>query len=119
MARWLFWEAAHWQPAWLPVLRDFVAHALLPDRVPAPAAAPDWGDAQVVANLAWLESPLAAQPFVAGGAPTLADFSVAGMTTYLRAAGFPFGAHPAFAAWMARMDALPAWRSTAQAPWAA
>jgi glutathione S-transferase len=43
IARWLFWESAHWQPALTTVLAPLVAHRLLPGVAPAPAEEPDWG----------------------------------------------------------------------------
>jgi glutathione S-transferase len=117
--RWLFWEAAQWQPALIGVLAPFVGHRLLPDVVPAPPGAPDWRDERLAPLLAELERTLAAQPFLAGEALTIADLSVAGMATYLRAAGFPFASHPAFARWYERIEALEAWRSTEADPWRA
>jgi glutathione S-transferase len=115
--RWLFWEAAHWQPALIGVLAPFVGHRLLPERVPAPAAPPDWRDERLAPLLAELERTLDAQPFLAGAEPTIADLSVAGMTTYFRAAGFPAARHPALARWLGRMEALEAWSATAVDPW--
>jgi glutathione S-transferase len=117
--RWLFWEAAHWQPALIGVLAPLVGHRLLPDQVPAPAAGPDWGDERLAPLLAELERTLAAQPYLAGHALTIADLSVAGMATYFRAAGFPFASHPALARWHERIEALDAWRATEVEPWRA
>lgn len=117
IARWLFWEAAHWQPALVGVLSGFVGHRLLPEAVPAPAGPPDWGSAQLAPLLGLLEQRLAAHPFLAGAELTLADFCVAGMATYFRAAEFPFAARPRLAAWYARIEALPAWRETEDPLW--
>jgi glutathione S-transferase len=119
IARWLFWESAHWQPALIAVLAPFVGHRLRPDLVPAPPAAPDWDGAQLAPLLGELARVLAAQPFLAGAHLTLADFSVAGMATYFRAAGFPFAQHPAIRDWHARMEALPAWRDSEAELWRA
>ena len=119
IARWLFWEAAHWQPALIGVLAPFVGHALLPDAVPAPAAAPAWGSDALAPLLAELERQLATRPFVAGAELTIADFSVAGMMTYFRAAGFPFPEWPHLGDWYARIEALPAWRATEAELWSA
>jgi len=119
IARWLFWEAAAWQPALIPVLAAPVAQklGLAP---PEPAAVARWDDPgfQRVARL--LDAHLRDRAYVAGAgdAPTLADFSVAGMMTYTRAARFPFEAFPHVAAWYARVEALDAWKATATAPWA-
>jgi glutathione S-transferase len=54
---------------------------------------------------------------LSGAHPTLGDFSVAGMTTYFKAAGFPFHEYPGISRWYARMDELDSWRSTEVAFW--
>jgi glutathione S-transferase len=116
IARWLFWEASAWQPALTAVLTPPVAQklGLAP---PAPEALARWEDAgfQRVARL--LDAHLRDREHLAGPAPTLADFSVAGMMTYARAARFPFDAYPHLAAWYERVEALDAWKATATAPW--
>jgi glutathione S-transferase len=117
IARWLFWEAAHWQPALTSVLAAFVGHALLPDVVPAPVAAPAWRSESLAPLLATLENQLAVQPFLAGAELTIADFSVAGMMTYFRAAQFPFPEWRNLGDWYARIEALPAWRATQAELW--
>lgn len=119
VARWLFWESAHWQPALVPVLQGFVGHALLPDALPAPQGPPDWKDPTLAPLLAFLESHLGDHDWLAGGATSLADLSVAGMVTYFRAARFPFDDWPAFADWYGRIEALPAWRETEDPLWSA
>jgi glutathione S-transferase len=117
IASWLFWESAHWQPALTSVLSAFVGHRLLPETLPAPTDPPDWDDPLLAAQLALLEGSLARRPFLAGDALTIADLGVAGMATYLRSAGFPFDAHPAFATWYARIESLEAWQSTRSPLW--
>jgi glutathione S-transferase len=116
IARWLFWEAAEWQPALVPVLKDVVAQALgLTPPVPRAIAA--WQDARACAAAGLLDAHLAGRAFLCGEL-TLADLSVAGMMTYARAAAFPFGRFPHIAVWYERIEALPAWQATAVAPWA-
>jgi len=117
IASWLFWESAHWQPALVAVLEAHVGHRLLPQVLPAPSAPPDWQHAQLDPLLDRLERQLRERPFVAGGEPSLADFSVGGMTTYFRAADFPFGAFPALAAWYEQLGALEGWRESADPLW--
>jgi glutathione S-transferase len=119
IARWLFWEAAHWQPTLtaLPGLAGVVAFLL---RLPGASAngVVSWNDPSFVPLAALLETQLASRTFVAGDELTLADFSVAAMMTYARAGNFPFSAYPGIAAWYARIEALEAWRATATPPWA-
>lgn len=117
IASWLFWESAHWQPALTHVLAAHVGHRLLPDRVPAPAGAPDWEDAELALLLGRLEGELRERSFLCGDEPSLADFSVGGMTTYFRATGFPFASLPSLSAWLGRLEALTGWRESADPLW--
>jgi glutathione S-transferase len=117
ISSWLHWESAHWQPALTAVLAPRVGHELRPDLFPAPGP-PDWESELLRPLFARLESRLGAHRHLAGAGLTLADLSVAGMTTYFRTAGFPFESFPGFAAWHRRLDELDAWRRTRVDPWA-
>jgi glutathione S-transferase len=66
--------------------------------------------------LAQLERALHITRFLCTAKPTLADFSVAGMTTYFRVGGFPFERYPAIRRWYDDMNALDAWSATRAAP---
>jgi glutathione S-transferase len=66
-----------------------------------------------------LETALASAAFLAGSRATIADFSVAGMTTYFKAAAFPLESFPNIAGWCARIEALDSWRETLSPVWAA
>jgi glutathione S-transferase len=115
--RWLFWEASAWQPALSTVLAQCVGHRLLPNVLPAPSAPPDWKNAQLVQPLVCLDSALARGAFLCGGELTIADLSVAGMTTYFKHAEFPSSAWPNIAAWLTRIDALEAWKRSSDPLW--
>ena len=119
IAQWLFWESAHWQPGLIAFLSEVVGHRLLPERVPRPQHPPDWSSALVQPILNTLETALGAAAFLTGPAATIADFSVAGMTTYFKAAAFPFQRFPNIAGWHARIDAFASWRETLSPLWAA
>lgn len=115
--RWLFWESSHWQPALSALLAPCVGHRLLPDTVPAPASPPDWQNAQLKPLLALLDAQLADRAFLTGRELTIADFSVAGMTTYFQHAKFPSSAWPNLATWLARIESLDAWQASAAPLW--
>ncbi len=125
IASWLFWEAAHWQPVLSDLLAPTVGHLLLPSVVPAPAAGPDWTSPPVQALLERLESSIRGDGdgdgdgagYVSQGKLTIADFSIAGMTTYFRRSSFPPGEYPAIADWLARIEELEAWHATATELW--
>lgn len=117
IARWLFWESAHWQPTLAALLSPCVGHRLLPNVIPLPAAGPDW-DADTLAPLMdLLGTTLSASRFLVGDELTIADFAVAGMVTYFSVAGFPFDKYPAFNEWFQRIEMLDAWRATQEPLW--
>jgi len=117
IARWLFWESSQWQPTLVPVLAACVGRLVVPSLAAMPEAPVDWSDAGFRAQASFLEAQLRGRSYLAGDAPTLADLAVAGMMTYARAARFPFAELPAIAAWYARIEAMDAWRETAEGPW--
>ncbi len=115
--RWLFWEASAWQPALASALAPCVGHRLLPKVLPAPSAPPDWKSAQLTPLLAYLDAELESRAFLCGSNVTIADFSVAGMTTYFRHTEFPSSAWPNLSAWLARIEALEAWQASSDPLW--
>ena len=117
VSRWLFWEASQWQPALIPVLADVVGRILLGGTAGAAPAEVDWRDERARGLINFLDAQLRERAFVAGDELSLADFSVAAMMMYVRAAQFPFAAFPNLAAWYARIESLDAWRATAAGPW--
>jgi glutathione S-transferase len=117
IAQWLFWESAHWQPTLIVFLSELVGHRLLPDRIASPRHAPDWSSAALQPILKTLETGLSADAFVSGPGATIADFAVAGMLTYFRAAAFPFERFPKIAAWYARIESFDSWRATQSPLW--
>jgi glutathione S-transferase len=116
IAQWLFWESAHWQPALTAILGGVVGHALFPDKMLRPAVPPDWHGAAVQGLLTQLQRALQLTRFVCAAAPTLADFSVAGVTTYFKVGNFPFDDYPAIRRWYEDMNGLDAWSATRSAP---
>jgi glutathione S-transferase len=117
IAQWLFWESAHWQPSLIALLSEQVGHRLLPQVIPRPGSVPDWNSASLQPLLKRLEIALSADLFLTGAQPTIADFSVAGMCTYFRVAGFPFNQFPAVDRWYAQIEELESWRATESALW--
>jgi glutathione S-transferase len=116
LSRWLFWEAAHWQPTLGDVLRPVVAQklGLTPGAPPAHA---DYENPTFRSLAQLLDGQLASGRFIGGDELTLPDFAIAAMMTYARVAAFPFDVYTNIARWFARIEALPAWQSTAAPPW--
>lgn len=118
IVRWMFWEAAHWQPAFYPILGPFVAARVVPGMPAVDASEVNWNDAAFEALAQHVDQHLRQRSYLAGGELTLADFAVAAMLMYARPARFPFDRLGAVAAWYGRIEALDAWRATAVGPWA-
>lgn len=117
ISQWLFWEASEWQPALTTVLAPIVGQKL----GLVPATSPlrsNWNEPGFQRVMTLLDAHLQNKGFLVGDRWTLADFSVAGMLTYARAAEFPFDSFRHVGAWYARVERTDAWRATATAPWA-
>lgn len=61
---------------------------------------------ELAINVAWVESGLAAQPFVNGGTPGTGDFTLYSTLWFARNGRFDFTRFPKTAAWMERMKAF-------------
>ena len=85
--------------------------------MPSPSTAPDWETAELQALFGVLNKALNESSFLTGDEISIADFAVAGMTTYFPIAGFPFEFHPRFKDWSARMEATEGWRATRDPLW--
>ncbi len=114
--KWLFWESSHWQPTLHRVLAARVAQILFPKPNENIIRAV-WEDHELMNLLSVLESVLTSSHFICGATLTIADYSVAGMTTYFYACEFPFSKYPAISAWLERISKLPAWISTEEVLW--
>lgn len=110
--QWLFWDAAHWTPAYQPLQFERFVKGLLG------LGAPD--EAVVAATLvkfkreaAYLDAHLAGRDFLVGSAPTLADFGVGAGLTHAKAMDLPLGDYPHLNAWNARVMGLEGFKKTA------
>jgi glutathione S-transferase len=112
IARWQFWQAAHWHEGcggflWENMVKRFLG---LGDTDPVALKRSEDAfhrDAPV------LDGHLAKQQYLVDGAVTLADFSVASYLHYAAPAKLPLERYPNIRTWYARIEALPAWRDTA------
>ena len=117
LARWMYWEAAHWQPAWTHMMRPLVGHAVRPDLFHKPTEPPNWENDALARLLPYLEQRLDQKEWLVGDQLTLADFSVSAMMTYARIGGMPLDKTPAIQAWFERVEALDAWKETRVPLW--
>lgn len=109
--RWMFWCAAHFQPA-ISVLNweNFVKRiAGLGTPDPAEIAR---GERLVQETASLLDAHLASREWVAGTAMTLADISLATPLMAMAAAKLPVAEFKHLQSWFARMQARESWRAT-------
>lgn len=118
IARWQFWEAAHYNRAFSQVAFEIVAKPQL-GIGPADPATVEAGLRDLARFAPVLDAHLAAREFVAGETMTIADYSVAMLGAYRDAIPFDFQPYPALNAYMDRVGASEHWPSKVRPPIAA
>jgi glutathione S-transferase len=112
IARWQFWEQAHWTPACRPWMWENLFKAMKgqgqPDRKVLEDAT---GKLNQLAGI--LDRHLAGSPWLVADHLTLADISVACALMYKQAARIPVEQFDNLNRWYGQVEALPAWRATA------
>lgn len=116
--RWLYWVNAHVAPAIGPINYE----KLWKKFVEGPEAAPDQG---VVARherlfhlaFAVLEKHLEHRTWAVGKTLTLADYSIVSTLMYRAPTQLPLASYPHVQAYVARVEATPAWTATEPPKW--
>lgn len=110
----LFWDVAHWTPAYQPIQFERLVKQLLG------LGEPD--EAVIAATLvkfkregAYLNAALEGRDWLVGSGPTLADFAVGAGLTHAKAMDLPLGDYPNVVAWNARVMGLEGFKKTAAA----
>jgi glutathione S-transferase len=115
--RWLFWSAYHFTPAVGMISRERVSK-----RMVGGSGAPDpieieRGEALLTTAAALLDAHLAGKAWIAQDTLTLADLAIAAPLMHTEAARLPVAEFANLQAWLARVQALDAWkRSVPGAP---
>ena len=109
VARWQFWQTAHWGPTCGVLVFERVVKRLA-NLGPANEAEitkiePDFHKYAGVLN-----GQLQGRKWVTGDTLTVADFSIAAWMVYGGQAGFPLDPYPEITRWYAGIVALPAWK---------
>ena len=115
IARWMFWEAGSFSKACDVFTNENVRKPMLGIGTPDPAKLAE-GEEKFHPLARVLDAALARQEYLAGGEPTLADFVVAAMLTYLERGKFPVADYPRLLGWWRRMNAVDAWRDSMPGP---
>jgi glutathione S-transferase len=109
VARWQFWQAAHWGPTCAVFTFERVVKRFAglgpADESAVARAAPEFRSYARV-----LDAQLRRRRWVTGDGLTVADFALAAWLVYAEPAGLPLDDCPDIAAWYGRLLDLPAWR---------
>jgi glutathione S-transferase len=115
VARWQFWESAHWDPACATLVFERMLKPVLGQGEPSPSEVAR-GEEGVRRFGAVLDGRLAGRRFLCGDGPTLADFAVGAWLNYAERAAYPLDGFAAVRRWYAGLTELPAWRASIVAP---
>lgn len=111
IARWQFWEAAHFGDAAARIVFENVIKPAFMNGKPDDGAV-DEATRDFHRFAPVLDRHLRGREYLVGSTLTLADLSVAGHLTYARPAKIPLDEYAGIRTWLARMDAIPVWSRT-------
>ncbi len=111
VARWQFWDLAHWGPACAAFAFEYVVKPALGIGAPDPAAIERAREPfHAVARV--LDGQLRGRRYVTADALTLADFSLGAAMNLAEMAHYPTEPYAEIRRWHASLLALPAWKKT-------
>lgn len=109
--QYLFWDVAHWTPAYQPIQFERIVKGML--------GLGDTDEAVVEATLlkfareaSYLNVSLEGRDWLVGDGPTLADFAAGAGLTHAEAMGLPLAEYPNVCAWNERVQGLEGFKKT-------
>jgi glutathione S-transferase len=114
IARWQYWEAAHWDPGCTALIFERVVKQNLGLGDPDPAAIAR-GEKEFARCAAVLDAHLRDRRFLTGARLTTADFVVGADLSMTDAAALPVEPFTHVKRWYAELSALPAWQQAGKA----
>lgn len=112
ICRWQCWQLAHLSQGTGTLTWENVVKKMMTGGDPDPNEVKKGEDA-IRRDGAIMDGQLAKRPYLVGNSPTLADFAVAAHLAHAPAAKMPIDSFKNLLAWLARIDALPAWQKSA------
>ena len=109
---WLFWDVAHWTPAYQPIQFERLVKGML-GMGPADEKVVEATRVKFKREAAFLDAELKGRDWLAGNAPTLADFAVGAGLTHAKGMDLPLSDYPNIEAWNARVMGLEGMKKTA------
>lgn len=110
--QWLFWDTAHWTPAYQPVQFERLIKQML-GMGPADEKAVEATLVKFAREASYLDKSLSGRDWLVGNGPTLADFAVGAGLTHAKAMDLPIGGYPNVQSWNARVMGLEGFKKTA------
>jgi glutathione S-transferase len=112
VTRWQFWDLAHWEPACVVFIYEYMAKpTVLGINQPDLAAIENgMGPFHRVASI--LNNQLRGKEFVTGNRLTVADFSLGAEMTAAKGAHFPLEPYEEIKRWYATLSSFPCWQET-------
>ncbi|MEK7265500.1 MAG: glutathione S-transferase family protein [Pseudomonadota bacterium] len=108
----LFWDAAHWTPAYQPIQFERLVKQML-GMGPADEKIVEATLEKFKREAKFLNNALAGRDWLVGAAPTLADFAIGAGLTHAKGMDLPLGDYPNLKAWNARVMGLEGFKKTA------
>jgi glutathione S-transferase len=113
--RWLFWGANEWSPIVARLNFENMLKPMLGLGAPDPVRVQE-AEAAFKPLATLLDTRVESRQYVLGDSLSLADFALAASLATAIPAKLPLAGFSALQAWQARIEQLPAWKSTAGAP---
>lgn len=110
--KWQFWEAVHLSRGTTPFAFEKLFKPLFFKQEPD-AAAIAAGEKELHQFAPVLNAQLETRKFILGDGVTLADFSVGACFSFAQPSGLPIEGYKHIVSWLARLDAIPAWKASA------
>lgn len=115
--RWMFWAASSLYRPTGTLTYENLVKPMLKGQQPDPKAIEE-GLELFHTHMKVLEGHLAGREYLVGDGITLADYTIASMFSFAGPAKMPMETYPHVQAWLARLEADPAWKATAPRPMA-
>jgi glutathione S-transferase len=112
VTRWQFWDLAHWDPACVVFVFEYIVKPRLLGMQEPDMAALAKGTEAFHRSAKVLDGHLKGRRFVTGDTLTLADFSLAAGMIYADAAHMPVAPYAEIKRWYGAVSALPSWQKT-------
>lgn len=109
--QWMFWDSAHWTPAYQPIQFERLVKQAL-NMGPPDEAIVEKALVAFRREASLIEKALSQSDWLVGDEPTLADFCVGAGLTYAEPIRLPLEEFPNVSAWNARLAELEGWRKT-------